>query len=401
VTLVSATLIVAVENARRGPVTNALSHRASTYLGRVSYGTYLWHWPVIVVLTRETSLGSFPVFLLACAIATSFAAASYHVIELPVRRSPRLDRYALPVIACGLALSALGGLVVVPAILGTKHSSTLVARGSGQVDPTALDWRAAKDDIPPLPECTLDHPSSCTIVRGTGPHILLMGDSNARMWIPTFSRIAQREHLSLSVAAAPLCPWQRGLYYLLGIDTCKARQADWYGGLLDELDPDIVVVADRPIDDPANAVAVGNVFGAQQPGASGFEPLLQRTSAKSIDALRADGRKVVILEPIPISTEAENPLNCLSSASTVDQCVYEANTARTPLEQYYASAAVPGAVWSFDLDRVVCPRLPKCDPVVNGIITKRDSDHITATYAAAIADQVDARLKAAGLLPRN
>ena len=40
-----------------------------------------------------------------------------------------------------------------------------------------------------------------------------------------------------------------------------------------------------------------------------------------------------------------------------------------------------------------------CDPVVNGVIVKRDHNHITGTYAAAISDDVDAMLRQVGVLP--
>jgi hypothetical protein len=59
---------------------------------------------------------------------------------------------------------------------------------------------------------------------------------------------------------------------------------------------------------------------------------------------------------------------------------------------------VAGSIWSVDLDHVVCPRLPTCDPVADGIIAKRYSDHITGTFAAHIADPVEAILRQDGVL---
>ena len=67
---------------------------------------------------------------------------------------------------------------------------------------------------------------------------------------------------------------------------------------------------------------------------------------------------------------------------------------------FRALAAAPDT-WSLDLGRLVCPRLPACDPVVNDIIVRRDHTHITGTYADALAGNVDAQLHAAGVLPRG
>ncbi len=395
VTLAACVLIIAIESARTSLVARALSQPVAAYLGRLSYGIYLWHWPVIFVLTRKTSLGPVAVFVVTCVVATALAATSYHGLELGIRRSPRLDRYPLQVIAVGLTLSILGGLVVVPAVLNTKHASALSING---VDPTTLDWRAAARDIVKPPDCTPENIKSCTIVHGTGAHILLLGDSNAMMYIPTFTAIAKGDNLTLSVAVYPLCPWQQDLFFLIGVNPCKQRKVPWYGGVIDKLDPDVIFVADRPIDDPAYPTAVFTSGASFKPTAPGFLPAFQRATTQSLVRLEKPGRKIVIIQPIPIARVKDDPLECLSSATSVDQCIYQANAAPTAVERLYDRDARPGVVSTLDLDRVVCPRLPKCDPVVNGIIVKRDTDHITATFAAAIAVQVDAALHRDGVL---
>jgi peptidoglycan/LPS O-acetylase OafA/YrhL len=399
-TIATCALIVAIETARHARTTRALSNAQVTYLGRLSYGTYLWHWPVIVILTHELSPGPLPVFVVACTVATGLAAVSFRVLETRVRFSRRLDGYPRQVIGAGLVLSLLGGLVVAPAILHTSHGSSLAVSGPNGVDVHTLDWQAAKNDIPALPTCSLASTASCTIVHGAGQHVLLLGDSNARMYIPTFQKIAERENLTLSVAAAPLCPWQLDLYYLIGGEDCSPIRADWYGGLVDALKPDVVVMVDRPIDDPANAAAIVSPQGTFAPDAKGFAAALQETSRKSLNLLATPGRKLVIVEPIPIATKDADPLNCLSSASAVDDCIYQANGQPTALEQFYRQAVVPNQLWSLDFDQFVCPRLPTCDPVVDGLIVKRDSDHITGTFAAHIADEVDALLHEDGVLNR-
>ena len=54
---------------------------------------------------------------------------------------------------------------------------------------------------------------------------------------------------------------------------------------------------------------------------------------------------------------------------------------------------------SDDFDRLVCPFLPICDPVVNGALVKLDQSHITLKFARSIAPAVDEYLKQAGVIP--
>ena len=396
-TLATCAVIIAIETARTGAATRALSQPVATYLGRLSYGIYLWHWPVIFVLTRKTALEPVALFAVTCVLATALAATSYHALELRIRLSGALDRYPNPVIAAGLTLSLLGGLVFVPAILHQKHASVLKATNG--VDPTKLDWRAARADLPPIPDCSLAKVAACTVIHGSGSHILLLGDSNARMYIPTFRKIAEREDLTLSIATYMLCPWQQQLYYFSGVDDCETRKNDWYGGLVDALDPDVIVVANRPIDDPANPSGVRGPDGYMKPLSDRVTPVMRDLTNQSIASLRKGGRKLVIIDPIPIATVDDNPLECLSSATEADQCIYQANTKPTPVEQIYARSVRPGAVWTVDFDRLICPRLPTCDPIVNNMIVKRDSDHITGKFAAAMAEAVSTLLHDDGVLP--
>jgi hypothetical protein len=118
---------------------------------------------------------------------------------------------------------------------------------------------------------------------------------------------------------------------------------------------------------------------------------VDKTTADSVAALGADGRKVVIIEPIPVAPPKMNPLSCLSKADVVQQCRYVAKAGPDALEQYYRQVGEQhDNVWSADIDKLVCPYLPICDPIVDGQIVKFDGSHITARYATAIAPAIDA-----------
>jgi peptidoglycan/LPS O-acetylase OafA/YrhL len=67
------------------PLLRLLQSSPVTYVGRLSYSLYLWHWPVLVFLRWTTGLEQVLVQLAYPVIITALAAASYHWVETPVR----------------------------------------------------------------------------------------------------------------------------------------------------------------------------------------------------------------------------------------------------------------------------------------------------------------------------
>ena len=65
--------------------------RIGHYLGDISYGLYLWHMPVLLLLKQQALFTSDPVhFCLAvCGITTLLAAVSWHLLEQPIIRRYR------------------------------------------------------------------------------------------------------------------------------------------------------------------------------------------------------------------------------------------------------------------------------------------------------------------------
>ena len=68
------------------------------FLGKISYGTYLWHWPVVILLREVVQPGVVARTLLVVVLSTALATASYQMLERPVRSVklpealPRPDR---------------------------------------------------------------------------------------------------------------------------------------------------------------------------------------------------------------------------------------------------------------------------------------------------------------------
>lgn len=114
--LACAVLVAATSLAdRRHGLTLVLGSTPVAYLGRISYGVYLWHWPYVVWFIGDR--GFEPVRALAVAALTILtAAASYHLVERPIRTgrlrlSPRrVFAQAAVAVTVAVALTAqLGG----------------------------------------------------------------------------------------------------------------------------------------------------------------------------------------------------------------------------------------------------------------------------------------------------
>jgi peptidoglycan/LPS O-acetylase OafA/YrhL len=132
--LVSAALIVSVL-AESGPVAAVLAWRPLAAIGRISYGVYLFHWPLFLWLTEErTGLDVWPLFALRLAITLALATASYHLIEIPIRQR---SFAGLPTAVRWSAAPVAAGVVVVAAILVGQRDVPNELAGLGEAVPDA------------------------------------------------------------------------------------------------------------------------------------------------------------------------------------------------------------------------------------------------------------------------
>jgi hypothetical protein len=71
----------------------------------------------------------------------------------------------------------------------------------------------------------------------------------------------------------------------------------------------------------------------------------------------------------------------------------------TDLERYEREQAdQDDHVWTADFDRLVCPYLPICDPIVNGRVVKWDAYHLTRGYSESLAGPITQFLRDNNLL---
>ena len=86
VALAVGVLLFAVVTAQAGSLSRALGNPAFVYLGRISYGVYLWHFPLFTLMDAERMhLYGLPLLGVRIAVTLVVATASYYLVELPIR----------------------------------------------------------------------------------------------------------------------------------------------------------------------------------------------------------------------------------------------------------------------------------------------------------------------------
>jgi peptidoglycan/LPS O-acetylase OafA/YrhL len=105
---------------RPGVVARCLTNSTLCGLGRISYGLYLFHWPVTVVLSpTRLPIGAVGLFAVRVTVSVALAVVSSRFFESPIRR--RSD--ARPGRLVGLsAIGLLGGATMIALVLGPSAS---------------------------------------------------------------------------------------------------------------------------------------------------------------------------------------------------------------------------------------------------------------------------------------
>jgi peptidoglycan/LPS O-acetylase OafA/YrhL len=104
-------------------------------VGRISYGAYLFHWPVFLWLSPDrTGWAEAPLFALRTAVTLSLALASYALVERPVRIG-RLPRRVGALSWANATVGALAALMAVVATAPSNRPDTSLFASAGDIAP--------------------------------------------------------------------------------------------------------------------------------------------------------------------------------------------------------------------------------------------------------------------------
>jgi len=276
--LVSAALIVAATPI--GPVASVLAIWPLRMLGLISYGVYVYHWPVILWLSPDrTGLRGTSLVVVQAAATLAISIASYRFLERPVRTGVAVRgswaRVAAPV---GMAAMALCGFLV---------TSTLSA-------PTRIDFAGAAADVNVGGPKAPPPPNPVTVPGATAPPtVAFFGDSSGLLTAKGFKRWAADASQVQMVGGAA--------WYGCGIvregvarfndqvfdpSACGTLPDQW-GKALDEVQPQIAVIQVGPIEVDDHLLPGDTRWRA--PGDPRYDVVLKAKMLEAVDVFLARG----------------------------------------------------------------------------------------------------------------
>ena len=191
----TAAVIASVVLLPEGPLARALSVRPLRLVGRVSYGVYLWHWPVFLLFTHgRTGLSGVPLLLLRLVVTAGCTAVTWYAVEVPARTwTPRLPAWpALAprrvAVAGTVAFAAAAAFVLTPgtasgppaeAVAATRPAASPAPRKATGARPKAARPRPSPAATR-APTAAAATPSPAARAPKGTTRVLLLGDSVAQ-----------------------------------------------------------------------------------------------------------------------------------------------------------------------------------------------------------------------------
>ena len=381
-----------------------LSTGVFVWIGKISYGLYLWHWPVIVAMTpRRTGIDGAALNLTRVAVTLAAATLSFYLVEQPIRKGALARLHPRASFAVAPAAFLAAGLAVVIATAGATPPPDFLRADPGEIVVSAADSAsegpgpgslAATAAMAPVVAITTAPPSSPDAAQAAtnaeAPRVLLVGDSIAQSLYPFLQTAADARGLALdrlTVAgcgiAGGITTDENGTPYEWAA-TCKDGVPAAQEEAIATLQPDVVLwlsvweTSDRILD--GRLVRFGTDAG---------DKALMREIDAAAQRLTAGGARLLLTRlPLPASDPEIPP--------TIDYAS-DIRHLNTLLGEYAADH--PETTELFDLAETVCPDGPPCAAEVAGVRPRpRDGIHYEGDGATWVAGQVVPRLLEYGTL---
>jgi len=291
--------IVVIAACEPGPVRALCSLDPLRWLGQISYGVYIYHWPVFIWLNHaRTGLG--PLALTGARMTTTLALAivSFVFVEQPIRRGRRLTGrkgwIALPAAAAVAAATALVVGIAAPPLAATFAPA----------ESQASVLRTARHELNTTPTTSVVTNGNRSATTAVAPHpihrVMIVGDSVALTLGRGIERWGANHGVVVLNDGVIGCPLLNGVdvrgYWGIATrsaDPCQTR-TQW-PKLTAEFKPDLVIslygawdVYDASLDHSRTWTS---------PGQPAFDRYYTSRVEDAVTRLQATGARVLWLTP--------------------------------------------------------------------------------------------------------
>ena len=351
---VAAVLVVApVTLEQRGAIARILALPPLVWLGAISYGVYLWHWPIFLALSGEhTGLSGLSLFAARCGATLAVAAASWWLIEQPIRRWRPSGVPLLPLAAATVASAAAVTLMVIPVNTGPGLRETGL--------PPGLSAVAAVSPSPP----GNSHPRPRDPKRPFT--VSVFGDSIGWTWmhyLPPTPGFAFLDHTVIGCSLVRGTPYRYIGQTLEQRAECDTWPSRWSTQVSqDQPDVALLVIGRWETVDRVNEGQWTHI------GDPTFDAYLNAELERALTIAGSTGVRVVVAS-VPYSRDGERPDGRLYPEDQPDR-VNQWNTMLRNTVGHHSGAQI------LDLNKKLCP-----DGVytakVDGIKVRSDGVHLT------------------------
>ncbi|MGY4396601.1 peptidoglycan/LPS O-acetylase OafA/YrhL [Sphingomonas sp. UYAg733] len=406
-TLGAAALLAAGAIAPANPVARLLATSPAVYIGKLSYGWYLWHWPLLAFVRGDT-LGAPSTAALIAAVVVSFllSSASYHLIETPVRhQQPSMFRTTGKSLVAGIMLLLIGavgaGITIIIAnhrLAGSPRLQAVFSAGTKQADPAISpecgNYRIVFDTLAPVDSCLIGD-------RTAKRMIILVGDSHAAHLIPMLDHWGRAAHVAVLPRTRGGCRPLDGQALVVGIVASTTNLAECArfrdavlaeAGLLAQSGRVVAIVASSRWPD---ADILGTLPGPLAKVRWGFAAGLARLSRVA----GGNGIRLVLVEDTPLFPH--HVPRCLARRAD-DRCAVPRALAERDHDD--ASRAISALAGRNPGIRILNPgallcATGSCVPMRDGVVLFADDHHLSSIGSATLAGPLRPALDAAILGP--
>jgi peptidoglycan/LPS O-acetylase OafA/YrhL len=232
--VVTAAILAGIVLAPASAPARALANRPLVLVGKVSYGVYLWHWPVFVLCTPDRlGAGWLWTTVVRLSLVAALTAVSWHLVEHPIRGGQLLPRtrVALPAgVAVAVVVAVLAAHSVAPAPAWATADGTLVASTVAPTVTSLPPERAHRvlvigDSLPT--SLLASGPAVASLQVGVGRFLDQLAERGMAAWSATISGCPVTEEVIVIDGK----PWR----------TCLESQGEVYPRVMDEVRPDLVL----------------------------------------------------------------------------------------------------------------------------------------------------------------